>query len=196
MDTIEKIREYYNKKSIDLKESVFVAEELVSDVDIKSNPYLLIPRDFKCFASRGKLIWTNIYNRNSESPKLYTMASYNRNWQRIPKTSNSYSESLNIEKPQHYDKLVECVELLSSKFPYFMRFDFYIDAEGPVFGEFTPTSSMGREQSDFGTKIQLQTFFIHPDPMHPIHSEEFIKSSLSHSSSDCPSSEPYQSSGS
>lgn len=173
------VEEFYESIKFPWKSRQFIMEEFVSDIQEKHNPYIKIPRDFKCFASRGEFLWVNVYNRNYPSSKEMTIACLDGNWRRLPNTSEVYRDSVNIEKPLFFDELKGCVEKLSASFPYFMRFDFFISENGPVFGEFTHNSSEGRFQTKFGERTQLQILYIHPDTENPIHDTKLLERAAS-----------------
>lgn len=157
------------------KSREFIVEELIRDVDSQYDPYLNIPRDFKCFAAEGEFFWVNIYDRNYPKISEMKMACYDENWTRLSKTAESYRDAGKMAEPKYFDELKEAVCLLSRNFPYFMRFDFYLSDRGPVFGEFTHTPSEGMHQTEFGERTQLQLLFLYPDGKEPRHNREVLE---------------------
>lgn len=163
--------EYYAATGYNPQGRTFIVEEFVKDYGFKFDPSLIIPRDFKCFAAGGNIYWINVYNRNRAAGKPMTVGCHDLNWKRIKRTTNAYAEAPAIEAPPHLEKLKDAVRSLSKAFPYFMRFDFYMTEDGPVFSEFTHYPSGGLGQTEFGERTQLQLLFINPDPTDPIHDE-------------------------
>lgn len=168
------VKEFYDSTGFQWHGTKFLVEEFCVDVEAGIDPRLTVPRDFKCFAANGKLYWVNVYDRNYSTSKEMTVGCYDDGWKRLPNTSEHYKDSGPLNKPEYFNVMKEQVCRLSSLFPYFMRFDFYITNKGPVFGEFTHNPSEGRYQTRFGERTQLQLLFIYPDPKDPNHDRSIL----------------------
>lgn len=141
---------------------VMIVEELINDVDLDTDPYLKIPRDFKVFVANGKAYWVNVYNRNARRG-LRSMTSYDPDWRKISEMTQSYLPGALEKKPKYFDEMIRQAEIISQEFPIFMRLDFYISSKGPVFGEFTPFPGDFINSTEFGLRTMTQMAKIYPD---------------------------------
>lgn len=103
-----------------------------------------LPVDYKlyCFNGSPEYVMFCLGRENEGHPKFYF---FDKNWKlaRINRDSKAAPEGFTIEKPDCIDSLFEAAAILSKPFP-FVRADFYIVENKPIFGEltFTPTAGM------------------------------------------------------
>lgn len=109
-------------------ERKILIEELLKDENGK------IPKDYKFFVFHGVcreiMIFSDRYSVQSRS-----IISYDRNWNCISQ-SNLTQHSLNIEKPETSQKMIELAEKLGKAFD-FVRVDLYTISGNIYFGELT-----------------------------------------------------------
>jgi hypothetical protein len=129
----------------------FLVEEFLKD---ESGSYS-IPTDYKFFCFNGNIAALGVINRLSPHSGFETHMDLD--WNRIPKMTLAYPEPKNIpEKPACWEEMVAEVKKLSKAYEIFVRIDFYATDKGAVFGEFTPTPSVGRNFLPFGKKLLLR----------------------------------------
>lgn len=103
-----------------------------------------LPVDYKfyCFNGSPEYVMFCVGREHEGHPKFYF---FDKNWKlaRINRDSKAAPEGFTIEKPSCIDQLFEAAAILSKPFP-FVRADFYIVDDKPIFGEltFTPTAGM------------------------------------------------------
>lgn len=103
-----------------------------------------LPIDYKfyCFNGIPEYVMFCVGREHEGHPKFYF---FDRNWElaRINRDSKAAPEGFTIKKPDCIDRLFEAAAILSKPFP-FVRADFYIVDNKPIFGEltFTPTAGM------------------------------------------------------
>jgi len=103
-----------------------------------------LPVDYKfyCFNASPEFVMFCVGRENEGHPKFYF---FDKNWKlaRINRDSKAAPEGFSLEKPKCFEQLLEAATILAKPFP-FVRADFYIVDEKPIFGEltFTPTAGM------------------------------------------------------
>lgn len=150
---------YFGKSNLG---KVLLVEELIDDVDLDTDPYLKIPRDFKVFVANGRAYWVNVYNRNARN-NLRSMVSYNTEWKKVSQMTSAYLPGFVETKPKYFDEMLRQAEKISQKYPLFMRLDFYLSKVGPIFGEFTPFPGDFINATEFGVRTMNQMIEIFAD---------------------------------
>ena len=100
----------------------------------------LMDYKFFCFDGEPRFLQVNVGRGTARSTQNY----YDLNWQLLPfGKSQPHNPNLSVERPSHFDEMVQLARELTKPFPY-VRFDLY-EAQGKIyFGEFTffPCSGM------------------------------------------------------
>lgn len=100
----------------------------------------LMDYKFYCFDGEPRFLQVNVGRGTAQSTQNY----YDLNWQLLPfGKSQPHNPNLHVERPSHFDEMVQLARELTKPFPY-VRFDLY-EAQGKIyFGEFTffPCSGM------------------------------------------------------
>ena len=140
-----------------------LVEELMRDVDAGSDPSLLIPRDFKLFTAAGHASLTRMNDRNAPDGKKH-IAWFDRAGRRKPPSLITWPEaSPDFRLPTNYPALIAMAEHISTKLGWFLRLDFYLTPQGPVFGEFTTFPNAGLDTTPFSSRTFLQHWELWPD---------------------------------
>lgn len=160
-----KYNDYYINKFNDKKfiindfDKIYNNKEVIVEEFVKDDKGMnTIPSDYKFFCFKGKpeFLYICIFDEKTKR-KLYCY--YNMNWEEI--NVNIYSiltKVSGIEKPKNFEKMKEyCKKIASNVFPeVFVRLDFYLNNNNPVFGEVTPEPFGGKGYSDEGKKLLNQ----------------------------------------
>ena len=137
----------------------WIIEELITDVDER----YLVPRDFKIFVAGGSSFLMYVTNRNGPHAK-WTSSYYTRQWKRIPDRMNSALESgPDFARPEQLAALLATSDALAMELGVFLRIDFYLTAQGPVLGEFTPFPNHGLGNTKLGERVFSQMWSLFPD---------------------------------
>lgn len=138
----------------------WLVEELIADID----PRYAIPRDFKFHVAGGRAHFLYVVNRNAVRDHWCTCW-YTRSWSRI-NDRMGYGRLFgpDMEKPVGFDALLSAVDRLALALGIFMRIDFYLTANGPVLGEFTPFADHGLYYSEMCELALSQMWGLFPDP--------------------------------
>lgn len=111
-----------------------------------------IPDDYKIYTFNGEIAGIAVINRLSQSSGYVSF--FDQNWRRLEKIStNTYKDAAIQQKPNCFDEILHHAKLLSKTYKIFVRVDFYATARGAVFGEFTPTPSVGKGFTPFGENL-------------------------------------------
>ena len=130
-------------------QSKVIAEKYIEQIDGQVYDY-----KFMCF--HGKPCWI-LACKDRGTKTVYE--NYDIDWNLFVPTPKSSAQAT-IEKPKHFDKMIEIAEKLSKPFP-FVRVDFYEVSDKVYIGEltFVPNSgfnSYGKEYNDkFGVLLDL-----------------------------------------
>ena len=116
----------------------FLVEEFLRDEQGKHR----IPDDYKFYMFNGEVASIQVINRLGPSAGFDSC--YDEDWNQIPNISTYYPQADYQQPPQCLPELLNQARLLSKSYKIFVRVDFYSTANGPVFGEFTPTPGLGR----------------------------------------------------
>lgn len=115
-----------------------IIEEYIASPD---NINGLIDYKLMCFSGRFEACF--VYSDRNTHTGL-KMSCYDRNWKIVPVLRRYPPIERRVEKPKHYDEMIECAEKLSSV-TKFARIDFYEVNGKMYFGEITlfPASGFG-----------------------------------------------------
>ena len=124
----------------------WLIEELIADI----NPRYAVPRDFKLMAAGGRTHLLKVVNRNFEHDR-WCISWFTRSWTYINERMN-YVCLLGpgMTKPAGYESLLGAADQLARALGIYIRLDFYLTANGPVFGEFTPFPGLGLYNTEIG----------------------------------------------
>ena len=109
--------------------------------------------DYKFYCFNGEIACLYVINRLS--PKSGFGAFYDENWNLVKKVQFNYPPKLDQQAPACFKEMVKTAKILSKSYGMFVRIDLYATRKGCVFGEFTPTPSMGMNFTSFGKKLMI-----------------------------------------
>lgn len=112
-----------------------------------------IQTDYKFYCYKGEIACCWVINR--ESPSTGNGSYYDEKWNKLKMVNSLYPHRYEPAKPKCYEEMVEQARKLSIAYDLFVRVDFYATPKGAVFGEFTPTPSMGKMYTSYGKKLLL-----------------------------------------
>uniref|UniRef100_A0A6C0AVH0 ATP-grasp domain-containing protein n=1 Tax=viral metagenome TaxID=1070528 RepID=A0A6C0AVH0_9ZZZZ len=123
-----------------------IVEELLKD----GNSTIL--DDYKCYVFDGDVKF--ILHKSYKNGK-YTRNWYNRKWESIKPLKTVDNPGVIQKKPPFFNKMINDIETIGKNVfkKCFLRIDFYITHQGPVFGEITPNPANGYGYTDYGLKI-------------------------------------------
>ncbi|MBE9584640.1 hypothetical protein IM792_09300 [Mucilaginibacter sp. JRF] len=127
----------------------FLIEEFLKN---EKNEYGILT-DFKFFCFNGEIATIMVINRLS--PNTGFASFYDEHWNRMEMMQLNYPQAETQQAPACLADMVTCVKNLSRAYGIFVRIDFYATYKGCVFGEFTPTPSMGTKFTRHGKKRLL-----------------------------------------
>ena len=110
-----------------------------------------IQTDFKFYCFRGEIACFWVINR--EGPCSGNGTFYDEHWNKLKMVNSLYPHKFDPVKPKCFDEMVANAKRLSIEYGIFVRIDFYATPKGAVFGEFTPTPSLGRMYTGYGKKL-------------------------------------------
>ena len=137
----------------------WMVEELLSPEPWREDE--LIPRDWKFYCFGGEIVLIHAVLRLSTIDKNKNIHHYFTPDLRQIKRRIILSRVVPEEPlffPDCWDEMVIQVKKIGSKLNCFMRIDMYATAEGPVFGEFTPTPEGGSGFTEWADQY-LATFW-------------------------------------
>jgi len=139
------------------REPRIIIEEFVRDYD----PRFAIPRDFKVYVAGGKAWVVQTVDRNG--PKVQR-AFYTREWTKFADAFNTINlPGPPIPAPPLLPKLISAAELMASDLGAFLRLDFYLNSDGPIFGEITWNPFGGFGFTPFGARYLCRLMDRFPD---------------------------------
>lgn len=147
--TSEQIRETLKNETHGKPHLEFLFEEFLEQEQGEHG----ILNDYKFFCFNGEIACIQVINR--VGPNQGYGSFYDENWNKIKKVTHTYKPAKTQSAPSCLDDMVASAKKLSKAYGIFVRIDFYATYKGCVFGEFTPTPSMGRNYSSFGRKLLL-----------------------------------------
>ena len=148
------------------REPRIIVEEFVRDY----NPQFAIPRDFKVYVAGGKAWVVQVVDRNG--PK-FKRAFYTREWTKFADPFNTINlPAPPIPAPPLLPKLISAAELMAGDLGAFLRLDFYLTSEGPIFGEITWNPLGGFGFTRFGARYLCRLMDRFPDKIRADLSSE------------------------
>tara|TARA_Y100000389_G_scaffold204989_1_gene261706 strand:+ start:18950 stop:19672 length:723 start_codon:yes stop_codon:yes gene_type:complete len=138
--------ETFEKQFRNWNEEIIV-EEILTNFDGKT-----VLDDYKCYVFNGEVKF--ILHKCFENG-IYTKIWYNRNWEPVIPLKIIDKQGNFTEKPPYFKEMIHDVEKIGNAVfaDCFVRIDFYITNDGPVFGEITPNPSNGYGYTKYGLKI-------------------------------------------
>ncbi|MFA6084309.1 ATP-grasp fold amidoligase family protein [Mucilaginibacter sp.] len=130
----------------------FLIEEFLKN----ENGQYGILTDYKFFCFNGEIATIMVINRLS--PNSGFASFYDEHWNEMETVQMNYPQAETQKAPLCLADMVSCVKKLSKAYGIFVRIDFYATYKGCVFGEFTPTPSMGTKFTRYG-KEQLLNYW-------------------------------------
>jgi hypothetical protein len=127
----------------------FLIEEFLENEE--GNHAILTDYKFYCF--NGEIACLYVIKRLS--PKSGYGIFYDEHWNQLKKVQFNYPLWLDQKPPDCFNEMVATAKTLSKSYGMFVRIDLYATNKGCVFGEFTPTPSMGMNFTSFGKKLML-----------------------------------------
>jgi hypothetical protein len=112
-----------------------------------------ILKDYKIFCFNGEIACIEVIDRLS--PKTGFACFYDKSWKLIKPVTSNYEKSYYQDPPACLNDMLLQAKKLSQAYEIFVRIDFYSTNKGAVFGEFTPTPSMGGNTTRFGQKLLM-----------------------------------------
>lgn len=141
------------------KEPRIIVEEFVQDYDRQ----FAIPRDFKIYVAGGKAQIVQVIDRNAPKGKR-SHSFYTRDWTKFEDAfQTSYLPGPAIPAPPLLPKLVSAADLVASDVGAFLRLDFYLTSDGPVFGEITWNPFNGLGFTHFGARYMCHLMDRYPE---------------------------------
>jgi hypothetical protein len=110
--------------------------------------------DYKIFCFNGEVACIQVINREGKNAGKASF--YDSNWNRMRRITYSYKSGKTQPPPACLNEMLEKAKVLSKSYGIFVRIDFYATCDGCVFGEFTPTPSMGQNYTAFGRRLLLK----------------------------------------
>lgn len=141
------------------KEPRIIVEEFVQDYDRQ----FAIPRDFKIYVAGGRAWVVQVIDRNA--PKGQRSHSfYTRDWTKFEDAFQiSYLPGPPIPPPPLLPMLISAADLVASDLGAFLRLDFYLTSDGPVFGEITWNPFDGLGFTRFGARYMCNLMDRYPE---------------------------------
>jgi hypothetical protein len=100
-----------------------------------------IPINYKFHTFNGVIAGINVINR--AGPKEGFMRAYDENWNLIKDISNDFPKGPYQDPPACLSEMIKQAKTLSRAYQIYVRLDFFATHKGAIFGEFTPTPSVG-----------------------------------------------------
>jgi len=112
-----------------------------------------IPDDYKIYVFNGEVAFIALINRFGRRTGQHNF--YDETWSIIRKCHSGYPMAPYQPPPRCLNQMLRDARELSKAYEIFVRIDFYATDRGAVFGEFTPTPSLGYGFSKFGEQRLL-----------------------------------------
>ncbi len=101
-----------------------------------------VPVNYKFLTFNGEIAGINVINRIGV--KECFMRAYDENWNLMHDISNDFPKGAYQDPPDCLKEMVAYAKKLSRAYEMYVRIDFYASDKGAIFGEFTPTPSLGK----------------------------------------------------
>lgn len=142
----------------DIKNALSVALSLNPQLEFLIEEFLKseqeeyrIPDDYKFLAFNGEIASIVLIKRLGRKEGFQDF--YDENWNPMDELTVIYPSAGYREPPACLSEMVAQVKKLSREYGIFVRVDFYATDKGPVFGEFTPTPSLGEGFTPYGEEL-------------------------------------------
>jgi len=139
--------------------SKIIAEEFIQDFD----PSFAVPRDLKVYVAGGRPWVIQVVNRQGPK-KNWSHRYYSQDWVPYDHFQRENALAAVIDKPLHFDSLLELSTRIAKDINCFMRLDFYITTKRVVFGEFTSYPNAGLQFTQVGNNVLCDLMDRYPDP--------------------------------
>jgi hypothetical protein len=143
------LKDILRKKVSENEHLEFLIEEFIKNED----GVYTIPLDYKFLCFNGEIASVVVIERLG--PKEGLSYFYDEHWNKVDKLNFLYPANDEKQPPRCFQEMLAQAKRLSKAYGIFIRLDFYATDKGPVFGEFTPTPSLGRDFTPFGKKLLL-----------------------------------------
>jgi hypothetical protein len=128
----------------------FLVEEFVKNEDGEYT----IPNDYKFLCFNGEIAAVVVIKRLG--PKNGLSYFYDEHWNKMKKIHYLYPATDQQNPPKCFKEMLGLAKQLGKAYGIFVRLDFYATDKGPVFGEFTPTPSLGQDFTPYGKQLLLE----------------------------------------
>jgi hypothetical protein len=136
-----------------------IAEEFVQDFDDK----YIVPRDFKVYIAGSRSWVVQVVNRTGPK-KEWSHRFYRQDWVPYDRFQRSNLLADVIEKPLHFEEMINLANRIGQDIKCFMRVDFYLAQRGALFGEFTSYPNAGLQFTPLGSNVLCDLMDRYPDP--------------------------------
>jgi len=141
------------------REPRIIIEEFVRDY----NPQFAIPRDFKVYVAGGKAWVVQAINRNGLKVQR-SHSFYSRDWTQFADEFNTSNlPGPPIPPPPLLPNLISTADVMARDLGAFLRLDFYLTSDGPIFGEITWNPFGGFGFTRFGARYLCHLMDTFPD---------------------------------
>jgi hypothetical protein len=116
----------------------FIIEEFVRN----EAGHYVIPINYKFHTFNGVIAGINVINMTGPTDGFGR--AYDEHWNLIADIGNDFQKCPYQNPPGCLDEMITHVKRLSEAYEIYVRIDFYATDKGAVFGEFSPTPSLGK----------------------------------------------------
>ena len=125
---------------------------LVEDFVLEAGAKPVLPVEYRCFTFGRTVAFIEVMHRVRHEDVLH--ACYSPDWQRHEEDFRTGFIMADPEPaPPHLAEMLAACHRLGPLLGTFMRLDFYMGRDGPVFGEFSSTPRRGLRFSDKGERV-------------------------------------------
>ncbi|MFG6668734.1 ATP-grasp fold amidoligase family protein [Halomonas sp. HNIBRBA4712] len=134
----------------------FIVEEFIEDEFSTSEiEHDYIPLDYKVYVFGGIPVLVLVVDRNYP---YYGLAQYSVDWHKLNLPIEKNYPLLNgVKKPKNLEAIIEAARCVGEKLGTFCRIDFFSSQAGPVFGEITLLPANGKNFTEFGNTLLMQS---------------------------------------
>ncbi|WP_447955850.1 ATP-grasp fold amidoligase family protein [Vreelandella sp. EE7] len=154
--TVKDIYDEWLKLKLKNPRCSFIIEEFIEDEFSTSEiEYDYIPLDYKVYVFGGMPVLILVVDRNYP---YYGVAQYSVSWNKVNlPIEKNYPFISGIKKPKHLEAIIEAAGKVGTKLGAFCRVDFFSSHAGPVFGEITLLPANGKNFTEFGNALLMQS---------------------------------------
>lgn len=136
-----------------------IAEEFIQDYDER----FVVPRDFKVFVAGGRPWVIQVVDRTGPKSN-WRHRYYSQDWVPYDHFNMTNATDKAIDRPMHFDQMMDLSRRIAEDINCFMRLDFYLARRGAVFGEFTSYPNAGLQFTQIGNNVLCDLMDRYPDP--------------------------------